>query len=408
MAATDTVLLLIAAVVFLGFFGDILFKRKGIPQTLSLILLGLLLKVLGLIPQNALDFLVPIFSQLTLAMVLFDLGMHLDLGQILGQGASAITRSALYMLLSILMVFLFFHLFLGWGLYQSLLLGSVVGGETTMAVVPYVAQRLSKDDDGLVANLTVESTFNSIVLIILFFVFLNGYLGSVPINIGGLQTIVRTFSAQLSVGVVIGMIAGIAWIRFSTLMKLTDYLYIATIGYVLAIYALVDDLGGSGILAVLALGVLFLNFGKVFPEYHLPSDTGRYISSFQEEVSFFLKTFFFVFLGLELTLQSFLNLDTWVLAGAVMLILFLSRFLSTYSVDRGRKSRDKKVIFFMIAQGLTPAVLATTLLNNNVAGAREIVLLATLVIVLTNVVTTFGAYSLKASRSTESQMSSED
>lgn len=382
-----------------------LFKRKGIPQTLSLILLGLLLKVLGLIPQNALDFLVPIFSQLTLAMVLFDLGMHLDLGQILGQGASAIARSALYMLLSILMVFLFFHLFLGWRLYQSLLLGSVVGGETTMAVVPYVARRLSKDDDGLVTSLTVESTFNSIVLIILFFVFLNGYLGSVPINIGGLQTIVRTFSAQLSVGVVVGMIAGIAWIKFSTLMKLTDYLYIATIGYVLGIYALVDDLGGSGILAVLALGVLFLNFGKVFPEYHLPSSTEGYISSFQDEVSFFLKTFFFVFLGLELTLQSFLNLETWALAGALMLILLLSRFLSTYSVDRGKKSMAKKVIFFMIAQGLTPAVLATTLLNNNVAGAREIVLLATLVIVLTNAVTTFGAYSLNAIHPTGSQTS---
>ncbi len=394
MASTDTILLLIAAVIFLGFFGDILFKRRGIPQTLSLILLGLLLKAGGLVPQNALDFLVPVFSQLTLAMILFDLGMNLDVRQVLGQGASAIARSALYMFLSISMVFLFFHFYLGWGLYQSLLLGSIIGGETTLAVVPYLAQRLSKGDDGLVANLTAEAAFNSIVLIILFFVFLNGYLQSIPLDVGGLRTIALTFFAQLSVGVVAGVVAGIAWIRFSKLMKVTDYLYVATMGYVLAIYALVNDLGGSGILAVLALGVTFLNLGKLVPGYELPAGTGGYIGTLQDEIVFFLKTFFFVFLGLELALQSFLDLETWALAGTVMLVLLVSRFVSTYSVDYRKDRMTKRAIFFMIAQGLTPAVLATTLLDNNVAGSGEIVLIATLVIVITNVVTAIGSYSL--------------
>lgn len=399
MVATDTILLLIAAVIFLGFFGDILFKSKGIPQTLSLILLGLVLKAVGLIPQNALNFLVPIFSQLTLAMILFDLGMHLDLKQTLGQGASAVGRSAMYMLLSITGVFLLFHLFFGWDLYQSLFLASIIGGETTVAVVPYIAQRLSKGDDGLVANLTVESAFNSIVLIILFFVFLNGYSKSILLNAGGVQTIVSSFFEQLSVGVVAGVVAGMAWIRFSKLMEFSEYLYIATIGYVLSIYVLVNDLGGSGILAVLTLGVIFLNFGRFVSGFELPAGTGGYITTFQEEITFFLKTFFFVFLGLELSLQSFLDFGTWALAGAVMLILLLSRFASTYSVDHRRDRMTKRAIFFMIAQGLTPAVLATTLLDNNVAGSGEIVLVVTLVIVLTNVVTAVGSYSVKGASS---------
>ncbi len=394
MASTDTILLLIAGVIFLGFFGDILFKRRGIPQTLSLILLGLILKAVGLIPQNALDFLVPIFGQLTLAMILFDLGMSLDFKQTLGQGASALARSSLYMLLSISIVFVFFHLYVGWGVYQSLLLGSIIGGETTAAVVPYVAQRLSKGNDGLVANLTLESAFNSIVLIILFFVFLNGYLQGVPLDAGGLKTIALTFVAQLSVGVVAGAVAGIAWIRFSRIMEFTDYLYIATIGYVLAVYALVNYLGGSGILAVLALGAVFLNLGKFVPGYQLPAGTGGYISTLQSEIIFFLKTFFFVFLGLELSLQSFLDLNTWLLAGTVMLALLVSRFVSTYSVDHRKSRTAKRAIFVMIAQGLTPAVLATTLLENNVVGSGEIVLIATLVIVLTNVVTAIGSYGL--------------
>lgn len=395
MVATGTVLLLIAAVIFLGFFGDVLFKSRGIPQTLSLILLGLVLKAVGVIPQNALDFLLPIVSQLTLAMILFDLGMHLDLKQAMGQSASAVARSATYMFLSILMVFLFFHVILSWGLYQSLLLASIIGGETTLAVVPYVAKQLSKGDEGLVANLTIESAFNSVVLIIIFFIFLSGDQKAIPLDVIGLQTIAATFFEQLSTGVVAGALAGMLWIRFSKLMKLSDYLYIATMGYVLTVYVLVNDLGGSGILAVLTLGMIFLNLGRFVSGYELPLGTGGYITSFQEEITFFLRTFFFVFLGLELSLQSFLVPGTWVLAGAAMLILLLSRFVSTYTIDHKKDGMAKRAIFFMIAQGLTPAVLATTLLIDNVAGSGEIVLVVTLVIVLTNAVTAVGAYSLK-------------
>jgi cell volume regulation protein A len=394
LATTDAILLVIAGIIFLGFFGEILFKRRGIPQTLSLILLGLTLKAVGLIPQNALNFLVPIISQLTLAMILFDLGMHLDFRQTLNQGASAVTRSALYMLLSITAVFLFFHFYLGWGPYQSLLLGSIIGGETTAVVVPYVARRLSRGDDGLVANLTLESAFNSIVLIILFFVFLNGYQQSVPLDLTGLQAIALTFTAQLSVGIVAGLVAGLAWIRFSKFMRSTDYLYIATIGYVLAIYALVGELGGSGILAVLTLGVVFLNLGTMLPGYRLPEGTAGYIGSLQNEITFFLKTFFFVFLGLELSLQSFLDLETWILAGVVILVLLSARFVSTYSVDHRKDRETKRAIYIMVAQGLTPAVLATILLGSSVVGSGEIVLIATLVIVLTNMVTAIGAYVL--------------
>ncbi|MHB2037157.1 MAG: cation:proton antiporter domain-containing protein [Nitrososphaerales archaeon] len=397
--APSTVLLLIAAVIFLGFFGDLLFKRRAVPETVSLIFLGLLVKALGLIPQGALNFLVPIISQLTLAMILFDLGMHLDLKSMFGEGASAVGRSALYMFLSILLIYLFFHVFLGEGVYHSLLLSSIIGGETTMTVVPYVTKRLSGANDDLVTNLTLESAFNSIVLIILFFVFLNNYLASVPLDASGVTVMLSTFFAQLSTGAVAGALAGVAWIRFAKLMHLADYLYIATIGYVLAVYALVNDVGGSGILAALVLGAIFLNLGKIVPGYVLPSGVGGYISTFQGEISFFLRTFFFVFLGLELSLASFVDIDTWVFAGAATAILVGSRFLSTYLVNYRKDAYSKKVIFFMIAQGLTPAVLSTTLITYNVAGSGQIILIATLVIVLTNIITAVGSYAMGKSLS---------
>ncbi|MDG6929595.1 MAG: cation:proton antiporter, partial [Nitrososphaerota archaeon] len=134
MTSPETVLLLIAAVIFLGFFGNLLFKSKGIPETLSLIFLGVALKFTGVFPPGTLDLFVPIFSQLTLAMIMFNVGMQLDLRDVFGEGAGAIGRSSLYMFLSVLLIFTLYHLF-GGSVYQSLLLGAVIGGETTAAVI---------------------------------------------------------------------------------------------------------------------------------------------------------------------------------------------------------------------------------------------------------------------------------
>jgi hypothetical protein len=45
----------------------------------------------------------------------------------------------------------------------------------------------------------------------------------------------------------------------------------------------------------------------------------------------------------------------------------------------------------MMAQGLTPAVLATTLLQYDVPMSHEIVMIATFIIIFTNIITVVGA-----------------
>ncbi len=391
-----TILFLVVVVTFLGFFGHLLFKSKGVPETLSLIFLGVVAQVLGFVPQSAVTALIPILSQLTLAMLLFGLGMEFNLRDLFREGATAVARSLIYILLGVSLTAGIFYAS-GAGPYQSLILGSIIGGETTVLAIPAITKRLSKNNVKLVTNLVTEAVFNSVVLVILFFVFLNGYLRGAPLNFAGGESMFLTFLVQFGIGAGVGLAAALLWIKFLRIVKNADYLYLATFGYVLGIYILATELGGSGILAVLLLGVMFLNLGKSYVDYALPSGIEQYLSRFQGEISFFLQTFFFVFLGLDLSLSSFLNITSWIIAGAALLALFASRLFATKLVDRRKDPLTQKIILYMIAQGLTPAVLATTLLAYNVAGSAQIILVTTLIIILTNIVTTVASIRLASS-----------
>ncbi|MGB9734252.1 MAG: cation:proton antiporter [Conexivisphaera sp.] len=384
----------IAAIIFIGFFANMLLKRVGIPEIFFLVLVGVLLgPISGLFPSSIADTLIPYFSQFTLAMILFNVGLELDLNSLVREGPRTAARTIVYVLLSIALITLIFNRLLGWPLYQSFLLGSILGGETTMTVVPYVARELSSRK--VYASLSVESALNSAILIIIFSALLSSYQASIPLELSTASTIVSGFFAELSIGVVIGVIAAVLWVKAMRILSGADYLYIATIGFMLAIYALVDAIGGSGVIAVLTLAFTMSNIRLVADPLSIylsvPAELKQYIMNFQDEITFFLRTFFYVFLGLVLEIRSFLSPQIYMFSLIIMGILVLSRFIATWSANAPERTDDKLFIFSMMAQGLTPAVLATTLLEYDIPMSHEMVMIATLVIIMTNLVTIVGA-----------------
>ncbi len=383
---------MVSAIIFIGFAGNWLLNRKGIPQTLFLIAAGIATRWFGVLPTPTIDALLPLLSQVTLVMVVFDIGMNMRAREVVSEGRSAVMRSALYMVLSILLITVMFTLVFHWDLYSALFLGSIVGGEVSMVVVPYLAKRISRSD--LISNLALESVFDSLVLIVLFFVLLNGYTQKAQLNLQGLALISVGFFGQLSIGSVGGALFGLAWLRIAKYVGQSDYFYLATVGYVLLAFVSVNGIGGSGVIAVLAIGLTMKNFAELPPwlglSVSLPATALNYVSAFQTEISFFLRTFFLFFLGFFVPGSTLTSPQAYVLSLSVIGILALSRFLSTEVVDRNKRPRDRRFIETMMAQGLTPALLATTLVANSVAGSDQILPIATLVIVATNVISTVG------------------
>jgi NhaP-type Na+/H+ or K+/H+ antiporter len=391
-SATQTELFVVAAITLIGFFGNLLLKRKGVPVTIFLIFVGLLINMLGILPAREVDILAPLLSSLTLIMILFNVGIQLDIRGLMEHGASSIARSTLYIALSILLLYYVFTALFGFSGYEALFLGSIVGGETTMVVVPYIAAALSSK--GITESLTLESVYNSMVLIILFFALLSGYQSSIPFGLSGLGPLAQTFFSQLSVAIVGGVLLSLLWVRFAALLGNTEYFYVATLGYVILVYWLVSLAGGSGVLSVLVFALTVRNLSSVSsnPDARLnvSSILLNYLSAVQDEITFFLRTFFLVFLGLELSVGAFFSVSSYVLSGTAIAVLVFSRLVSVELVHRKMSQRDRDFIFFCMAQGLTPAVLATTILQFGVQGGQQLILITTFVIIFTNLLTVIG------------------
>ena len=397
--STSLLFLVSAGIIFIGFFGEVFFKRTGIPESLFLIFIGILFgPIFRVFPYSLTYSIIPYISQLTLAMIMFELGILLSTKGLVSQGLSATARTIIYVFISFLLIFVIFRYALKWDSYSSAFLASIVGGETTTAIVPYLARHIG--DERLFANITLESVLNSIFLIVIFYFILDAFIALKPLNLMGAEEMARSIVSQISVGFVVGTIGGLIWVEFMKAFGKIEYLYIATIGYVLLIYALVDKLGGSSILAVLMLGIVLSNSKQIFEgiglKHEVESSNLMYIRQFQGEISFFLRTFFFFFLGLVISIKMLNDVFVYLFVYIVIIVLMGVRYFATAVTTRKEMAGYKNTIFTMMAQGLTPAVLSTLALYYNVPNADLIVTITAFVIIITNIITVVGASRLKS------------
>ncbi len=388
-----TIFFITAALIFIGFFGEIFYKKAGVSEYIFLILIGIFLgPILKIFPYSLIVQILPYVAQLTLAMIMLEIGLNIKLEDFLKEGKSAILRTIFYVSISIIIIFYVFKFVFDWSDYSSFFLATIIGGETTTAVVPYLAKKL--EDDRFFINVSLEASLNSVVLIVLFTFGLNSYLASVPFSIVGFNSIITSIISQISIGVFIGFIGAIIWIEFAKRFWLEEFFYIATIGYTLALYAFISLANGSPILGVLTFGFVLLNnkdFAKIFRmqmnEQILDLQV-NYVKTFQKEITFFLRTYFFFLLGLVITIDKLFSLLTYEYLAVAVLALLASRFIAV-KVSTAVKSYEK-AYFVMMAQGLTPAVLSSLALYYALPEAHYIVTLTSLIIIVTNAITVAG------------------
>jgi potassium/hydrogen antiporter len=386
-----TVFSIVAAIIVVGFAGELFFRKTGIPTFIFLILMGILIgPVLGWLSRSAIIPSLGIFAELTLLMVLFYGGIDTRFNSLLKGGGRAFLQVVIYVLGGTLAVALIVYTLLGWDILSSFIFASMVGGETTAAVVIPLSRSL-KLSEVTATFLTMESAMNSIFSIILFFAFVGIY------NTGtanwGLTF--QTVAANFSVGIVFGALLGVAWIIILHRFQSRKYTYVLTLGLVFATYAISSKLGGSGELSVLVFGVVLGNYALLnnLTKWHLSmEDLQKRLGFFQEEISFLMETLFFVFLGLTFEISGSSIYSNLTIGIEILFALILIRILATSISTRGSDLRkDQTSIILMCAQGLVPATLAIIAVNDGLPHADMFLNIVTYVIILTNVVTSAGA-----------------
>jgi NhaP-type Na+/H+ or K+/H+ antiporter len=374
-----------------GFAGEQLFRKTGVPVFVFLIGIGIVLgPILGVFPRAALIPTLSIFAELTLLMVLFYGGMDTSIEAAIKGGGRALLQVVIYVVGSTLAIGVAVSWFLGWDLIQSFIFASMVGGETTAAVVIPLSRSLGLREV-TVAFLTLESAMNSIFSIVLFFTFVGVYeTGAVS-----LVNAITGIAANFSVGIFVGLVLSVAWVLILERYREQNYTYVLTLGLVFVTYVVSSRLGGSGELSVLIFGILLGNYRLL--DYVIKREVNmsflrRRLSTFQDEISFLMATLFFVFLGLTFQLNSSEVVSNLSVGMIVLAILLTFRYAATKLSTRGSElSSDQRVIELMCAMGLVPATLAIISVNLGIPLANSFLNIVTYVIVLTNIVSAAGA-----------------
>ena len=384
LVASAPILLLAASVVIiLGVLGEAFFKKTGIPDILLLMVLGIIIgPVLGIIQPEAVLEIVPYFAAVALIIIMFDGGLNLHIGKVLKTAHFAIILVIVGFALSVGIVAGLAHYGLGWEWIDSILLGTIVGGSSSIIVFGLV-QKIRISDDAK-SMLSFESALTDIFAVIIAFVLFEAALsGELSLDLLGV-----TIGKAILVGLVLGFGVGIPWMFVISKLKNAQHSYMLTIGMVFLLFFLATSFGESGALTALVFGLMLgkkTYFSRLL-KVKFPEDTID--NSLHNQVTFLVRAFFFVFVGL---LASFAQLE-YVIFGIVAAIgIYIGRIIITKSVlVRGFSKLDKRVTSVMIPRGLAAAVLATFPLSMGLPNAEAYPQIIFFVIFTSVLITTIG------------------
>lgn len=358
-------LILAGGIIVIGFLGNYLFKRTGVPDMLFLIVLGLLIgPVTGLIDGTSLTSFAPYLAVLALVFILFDGGMTLNIYHVFSESPRAIVLAVTGFIVSVtattlMMAFVAMPKIIALPNISPLyyvLFGTILGGSSSTIVLSLVS-KASMNGRGS-SILGIESVMTDILCIVVTLVLIETIVLKTNVD---LPTLAKSIASRLSIGAVLGAIIGIGWLSVLKRIAKEGYSYILTLGVVLLAYALSEYLGGSGALSALLFGIILGNEKEIYGilKTKKPAtqavDTG--LKRFESEMAFLLRTFFFVYLGVIATTSTTTIVITGVYLSFIMLLIrFGAVRLATVRSDL---TQERTAMSVLLTRGLAAAVLAT-------------------------------------------------
>ena len=383
IAEAHVILLAAGVVIFLGVAGESFFKKTGIPDVAFLMILGVIIgPVLGLIQPEAVIRVVPYFAALALIIIMFDGGLNLDIKHVLKTAHFSVTLAVLGFILSVAMITLAAHFALGWLWLESILLGSIVGGSSSAIVFGLV--RNVKISDDTKSMLSFESALTDILATIFAFILFE----AVITGHFDIQTLEETIGRAVIVGLVLGFGVGIPWMYVSTKLGNAQHAYMLTLGVLFVLFFLANTFGESGALTALVFGLMVGNKKHLsrilrfkLPKIEMDDPT-------HNQLTFLVRSFFFVFVGL---MASFGQIEYLVFGVLVTIAIYFGRVFVVKGTLTKRFSRlDKAVTNSMIPRGLAAAVLATYPITMGLPNAEAYPQLVFFIILSSVIITTIG------------------
>lgn len=392
MDSVSLMLLVVAGIFLVGSAGEIVYARTRVPDVVWLIVCGLVLgPVSGLLNTRVLLEIAPYFAAFALVVILFDGGTSLKLGSVakaapraallavLGFCLSAIAVAAVSMLVRAIGL-----LPSGWTWVHGLLLGSIVGGSSSIIILP--AMGAARTDPRIADVLSLESTFTDALCVVIASALIAVLLR--PEAAAGTSALIA-LGKSFGIAFGVGAAAGMLWLMVLHLLRDQEHAYPITLAGLLLLYVLINSLGASAAMGVLTFAVIVGNARLVSHKFGFLADIdlGAGVRGFHAQMAFIVKSFFFVLIGALLS-------PPWPLVGVGVLLgvlLWAVRIPAVRIAMLGGhfERRERLVMGVALPRGLAAGVMATI---PAAVGVAHVGALAT--VVFTCIVTTIAVFAV--------------
>ena len=383
IASAPILLLAASVVIILGVLGEAFFKKTGIPDIAFLMVLGVVIgPVFGIIQPEAVIEIVPYFAALALIIIMFDGGYNLHIGNVLKTAHFAIVLVILGFAVSVGIVAAFGHYGLGWEWMDSILLGAIVGGSSSIIVFGLVRKlRISDEAKSMLSfESALTDIFATIIAFILFEAILSGQFN--------LDLLGQTIGRAVAVGLILGFGVGIPWMFFISKLTNAQHNYMLTLGVLFLLFFLANSFGESGALTALVFGLMLGNKKYLVKKLKIKLPDNTIDNSLHRQVTFIVRAFFFVFVGL---LASFGQIEYVIFGILAAVAIYVGRVVITHTaLVKGFSKLDKKVTSVMIPRGLAAAVLATIPLTMGLQNGEAYPQIIFFIILTSVIITTIG------------------
>jgi cell volume regulation protein A len=386
MQDTASTIAFVGILVFLAHLFTSIFRRTKIPDVLFLVIIGVCVgPVLGLTSPDLFGAVGPVFTIITLIIILFESGLSLKLNTI---------RSALRgaMILAPLTFFSTMGIVAGFALWltdlevlPAFILGAIVGSTSEAIIIPLVRQLRVRD--GTITLLSLESSVNDVLSIVITVTLVEAYaLGKFEV-----ASVSGDLIASFLVAIIFGIIGAFIWsILLNRIHAIKNAMFM-TPAFVFILFGIVETLGFSGAIAALVFGITLGNIESINLSIFKPPTAKEPVGLtetervFFSEVAFLLKTFFFVYLGISL---QFFSSELIIISLVLIAIAFILRIPSTrLALGHSLPLKDMSIVAVMVPKGLAAVVLASFPLQQGVAGGESIQNLTYGVVLLSIVIT---------------------
>lgn len=364
MEGPSAYLVMIGGLFLLGAAGELFFTRTRIPDVVWMILAGIALRMFGVVDPTALDPILPLFSALTLIIVLFEGGRQIVVHELVQVAPRASALAVVGFVLSMLVVAIITQLAAwtgllpdSWTFSHSLMVGAILGGSSSLIIMP--SMTLAKVESKVSNLVGLESSLTDALCVVVAVALMNVVLSGGSGGGGGtFVTLAKNFGIGLGFGL------GAGWCCFPVLRMLAGnrYAYPIIFAVLLFLYALVDMLGGSPAIAVLTFSVMVGNADSMmkgigFSLGDKPLGLDDSVVTIHTQAAFFIKSFFFTYIGLMLSPPWYLL----ILGMICGLGLFVARIPAAALVARppAFDKVERKLITIALPRGMAAGVLAT-------------------------------------------------